>query len=504
MGQIQASAAAESADSDLYASYSTLDLQRRAAEFGLKVPRLKGQAHKREMLIAMLRAHDAGKRSATYRPLLQQDLQLQRDSEKGSETPSFCDESVVQEMLDAPWLKGMDIGGTLVKMVIALPAEAASRRFPATFGATGRTRNDLDLKLELGGKNYVLCFASGATCQIAAAVSSLHGMSTSPRSERAESREVVCKEQLCKEPASPGPRPCLSTLSTSDSFLEEALEDQPTRSLVSSSSFERDAQAEIRRNIFTSGGGAHKYASLFRDSLQIELVPVKELTAVVDGLLFLADGSKITRQGLLYEVKDGVDVALPWPQPSFPFLVVNIGSGVSILRVNSAEGDYERVGGTACGGATFLGLTRALTSANNFEEALALAEGGDASKCDLLVRDIYGEEGSSSLGLPGRLTAANCGRLCEDNQSSDEQDLARALLQMVTQQCVLLSSAYARQLDCIDRVFFAGGFLEEGNHLARQVIASNFRNLGGRAYFLRHCDFLGALGSLRSCISATS
>jgi len=497
MGQLQASAATESSDSDLYESYGTSDLQRRAAEIGLKVPRQKGQAQKREMLIAMLRAHDAGKRSAAYRPLLRQDLQPQRDSEQGSETPSF---SVVQEMLAAPWLKGMDIGGTLVKMVIALPAEAASGRFPATFGATGRTRNDLELKLELGGKNYVLCFASGATCQIAAEVSSLEGMSPSPRSERAESREAVFKGQLCKEPASPGP----TTLSTCDSFLEEALEDRPTRSLVSSSSFEQDAQAEIRRSIFTSGGGAHKYASLFRDSLQIELVPVKELTALVDGLRFLADGSKITRQGLLYEVKDGVDVALPWPQPSFPFLVVNIGSGVSVLRVNSAEGDYERVGGTACGGATFLGLTRALTSANNFEEALALAEGGDASKCDLLVRDIYGEEGSSSLGLPGTLTAANCGRLCEDNQSFDEQDLARALLQMVTQQCVLLSSAYARQLDCIDCVFFAGGFLEEGNHLARQVIASNFSSLGGRAYFLRHCDFLGALGSLRSCISAMS
>merc|ERR1719221_964855 len=86
-------------------------------------------------------------------------------------------------------------------------------------------------------------------------------------------------------------------------------------------------------------------------------------------------------------------------------------------------------------------------------------------------------------------------------EGCSEKDIARALLQMVTQQSVLLSSAFARHHGCVDRVFFVGGFVEEENRLARTAIAQNFRSLGGRAYFVRHSDYLGALGSLRCCLA---
>ena len=46
------------------------------------------------------------------------------------------------------------------------------------------------------------------------------------------------------------------------------------------------------------------------------------------------------------------------------------------------EDDYERVSGTATGGATFLGLVRLLGLAKTFEEALALADRGDSSNVD--------------------------------------------------------------------------------------------------------------------------
>jgi type II pantothenate kinase len=235
---------------------------------------------------------------------------------------------------------------------------------------------------------------------------------------------------------------------------------------------------------------------------------VKELQAVVDGLLFINAYGQHT-SSLFTIGKDNKPQRLPWPEPLFPFILVNLGSGVSILRVDSEkENDYVRVGGTACGGATFLGLARAMTSAATFADAMQLAEKGDAKKCDLLVQDIYGEEGSASLGLPASLTAANFGKFCnppgeETDDLCSEQDTAHALLQMVTQQSVLLSSAYAKQADCVDRVFFVGGFVEEANHLSRVAIASNYRSLGGCAYFLEHCDYLGALGSLRASMRAT-
>ena len=53
-------------------------------------------------------------------------------------------------------------------------------------------------------------------------------------------------------------------------------------------------------------------------------------------------------------------------------MLVNIGSGVSILSVKGPD-DYKRVYGTSLGGGTFLGLCCLLTGCNTFEEAMALA-----------------------------------------------------------------------------------------------------------------------------------
>ena len=54
----------------------------------------------------------------------------------------------------------------------------------------------------------------------------------------------------------------------------------------------------------------------------------------------------------------------------YPFLVVNIGSGVSVLAVRS-QTDYKRVSGTSIGGGTFLGLCSLLTGANKFQTGFA-------------------------------------------------------------------------------------------------------------------------------------
>lgn len=63
---------------------------------------------------------------------------------------------------------------------------------------------------------------------------------------------------------------------------------------------------------------------------------------------------------------------------------MNIGSGVSILRVDGPS-DFERVGGSCIGGGTFMGLARLLTDARSFEDALSLGAKGDRNKVDMLV-----------------------------------------------------------------------------------------------------------------------
>ena len=56
----------------------------------------------------------------------------------------------------------------------------------------------------------------------------------------------------------------------------------------------------------------------------------------------------------MYSLKKGYEY-LDNNQLKYPFLFVNIGSGVSVLKFKS-EGELERVSGTALGGGTFMGL----------------------------------------------------------------------------------------------------------------------------------------------------
>lgn len=138
--------------------------------------------------------------------------------------------------------------------------------------------------------------------------------------------------------------------------------------------------------------------------------------AQVNHETFLADGKRIT----------------PRIARSYPYLLVNIGSGVSILRVDE-DGSHTRVGGSALGGATFFGLCCIVTGCSTFAEAMAFAEKGDSSKVDLLVEDIYGGD-YEEFELPGSTVAASLGKLItpEVRERAQAEDVARALVEAIT------------------------------------------------------------------------
>lgn len=116
----------------------------------------------------------------------------------------------------------------------------------------------------------------------------------------------------------------------------------------------------------------------------------------------------------------------------YPFLLVNIGSGVSILAVWGPN-KFKRVYGTSLGGGTFLGLCSLLTGCKTFEEAIELSTSGDHTKCDKLVKDIYGGD-YERFGLPGDLVASSFGHMNSKNrrETVSNADLARATLVTIT------------------------------------------------------------------------
>lgn len=93
----------------------------------------------------------------------------------------------------------------------------------------------------------------------------------------------------------------------------------------------------------------------------------------------------------------------------YPYLLVNIGSGVSMIKVSGPR-KFERIGGTSLGGGTFWGLLSLMTGARTFDDMLSMADRGDNTAVDMLVGDIYGTD-YSKIGLKSTTIASSFGKV---------------------------------------------------------------------------------------------
>ena len=202
--------------------------------------------------------------------------------------------------------------------------------------------------------------------------------------------------------------------------------------------------------VFSCGGGAFKFEDMVKERLKIGWNKCDEMDMLIQGVEFL-NVINCDRECYYFEIeaklpRHPADADSEYKASflncnfsktnfqftnAYPYILVNIGSGVSILLVNS-ETDYKRISGTSIGGGTFLGLCCLLTRCNTYEEAIHLATKGDSTKVDKLVRDIYGGD-YSKFGLPGDLVAASFGHMNVDEKRSQatREDLARATLQTI-------------------------------------------------------------------------
>ena len=151
---------------------------------------------------------------------------------------------------------------------------------------------------------------------------------------------------------------------------------------------------EMRKGvkIMATGGGAHKFYDLFSSVLEVEVRREDEMECLIEGLKFITlipnevyyfsdeliyyhshlsqkdrpktDAEQLDRPsanppqyGVMFETN---------PTPQLPCLLVNIGSGVSVIKIDE-DGKFERVSGTSLGGGTLWGLLSLLTPATSFD-----------------------------------------------------------------------------------------------------------------------------------------
>ncbi|KAF9245687.1 pantothenate kinase [Melanogaster broomeanus] len=293
---------------------------------------------------------------------------------------------------------------------------------------------------------------------------------------------------------------------------------------------------EMRRGvkIMATGGGAHKFGELFEKELLVEVRPEDEMECLIEGMKFMvmipeevyyfSDEliSELSHpsagKGSLSKYPDGGAAREGDGHATASYrtagLCTTIAKSAKIRSNIRDRGafrpstmlarEYWRVSGTSLGGGTLWGLLSLLTSAQTFDEMLALSEEGDNAAVDMLVGDIYGAD-YSKLGLKSTTIASSFGKVFKNRGEGKEEiergtfkaeDISRSLLYAVSNNIGQIAYMNAEKYG-LDRIYFGGCFIR--GHAATITTLSyaiRFWSKGTkRALFLRHEGFLGAIGA---------
>ncbi|XP_038685957.1 pantothenate kinase 2-like isoform X1 [Tripterygium wilfordii] len=250
--------------------------------------------------------------------------------------------------------------------------------------------------------------------------------------------------------------------------------------------------------IKATGGGAYKFANVFKERLGVSLDKEDEMDCLVAGANFLL---KAIRHEAFTHMEGQKEFVQIDHNDLFPYLLVNVGSGVSMMKVDG-DGKFERVSGTNVGGGTYWGLGRLLTKCKSFDDLLELSQRGDNRSIDMLVGDIYGGMDYSKIGLSASTIASSFGKAISEKKELEDyrpEDISLSLLRMISYNVGQVSYLNALRFG-LKRIFF-GGFFIRGHAYTMDAIsfAIHFWSKGeAQAMFLRHEGYLGALGAFMS------
>ncbi|KAI1436924.1 fumble-domain-containing protein [Xylaria sp. CBS 124048] len=289
--------------------------------------------------------------------------------------------------------------------------------------------------------------------------------------------------------------------------------------------------------IMATGGGAFKYHDRIKDALGVDVLREDEMTCLIIGLDFFI--TEIPREVFTYSETQPMQFVEPEAE-IYPYMLVNIGSGVSILKVSGPR-KYERVGGTSLGGGTLWGLLSLLTPAESFDDMLDMAAQGDNAKVDMLVGDIYGTD-YNKIGLKSTAIASSFGKVFRmkreaENEAEDHgnvahtdryhdgtiqepsntttaspsqskstradtlsrfsaSDISRSLLYAISNNIGQIAYLHSH-IHGLSHIYFGGSFIR-GHPQTMNTLsyAIRFWSKGQKqAYFLRHEGYLGAVGA---------
>lgn len=269
--------------------------------------------------------------------------------------------------------------------------------------------------------------------------------------------------------------------------------------------------------IMATGGGSQKFYQLMqsyfkKNNLPMKIIAEDEMECLIKGLDWLI--TKIPNEIFTYDLKQNNTKIISGTSSSdnsiYPYLLVNIGSGVSMIKV-TGPGLFERIGGSSLGGGTLWGLLSLLTDAKDYNEMLDMAQRGNNENIDLLVGDIYGTS-YNKIGLKSNHIASSFAKVFKklrfNNNSTTKltpaeklaqfkpEDIARSLLYLISNNIGQIAYLQAVRFN-LKSIYFGGSYISGHKQTIHTLsYAVNFWSKGDMtSYFLRHEGYLGSVGA---------
>lgn len=193
--------------------------------------------------------------------------------------------------------------------------------------------------------------------------------------------------------------------------------------------------------IYATGGGSYKYDTKIQERL-----PQCKYQRQEEGQCFV-DGTKHMHQVSNSVIKYNVErlfTQIVTLERTYPYFIVNIGSGISIVKVIS-EDSFERVTGTSIGGGTVYGLANSIMDLDSFDDLMA--------QCDIGTNCVDSfEHGHLSDNPHPWGLKASFGAYQGDAR---HEDSARSIADMVSYNIGQIAYLVAK-LHGVKRLFFTG------------------------------------------------
>ncbi|KAK2198400.1 bifunctional DIX domain/Type II pantothenate kinase/ATPase [Babesia duncani] len=208
--------------------------------------------------------------------------------------------------------------------------------------------------------------------------------------------------------------------------------------------------------IGVTGGGAVKYAKLLQEHLGTNIIQRSEMESICLGVALVEAN---LNHGLYINIDTRTKLATH-VQPRYPYLIVNVGSGISILKISNFA-KYERITGTCLGGgllqfpvsipATAYGLVHALVQLDSFDKLIDHYKRGDNS-LDKITKNHVTAGSKFEKGPNIMYTSFG-----NKTFNARPENVTRSIMDLISYNIGILTLLVARQHG-ISRVFLTGNY----------------------------------------------